>query len=83
MYLHLGGRRLQASGCTAHLGPRIAAEGTLEVHPDYALFCGCGPESLSSGAEAVLLCPLPSLLLLRALTLHSEFALGSHGCFRA
>lgn len=81
MYLSLGVSRHQASlRTTAYLGPGAAAEWTCGVHSDYALLPGCGPEGLSSGVEAVLLCILLLLFLLRALRLDRELALGSHGC---
>lgn len=84
VYLYLGESRLLAwLGTTAYLGLRAVAEWTHGVHSDYTLLCGCSPEGLSSGAEAVLLCALPSLLLLRTLRLHRGLALGSHGCFGA
>lgn len=64
----------------AYLGPGAAAEWTGGVHSDYALLGGCGPEGLSGGVEAVLLSPLPTLLLHRALTLPRGLALGRHAC---
>ena len=82
MYLYpRGSRHWDWPGTTAYLGPRVAAEWAQGVHLGYALLCGCGPESLGSGAETVLLfCPLTPLLLLRTLTLHLGLALWSHGC---